>query len=629
MNPKLKHIEEVISEAYNKENLKLLHDLLHSLAKSRKAELLALGASKKYLSSLSKPLRGNPKKNVYVKMVAPLFLFPDTLVAVMGFTGPKGIIDVFTALLVHDSLTVQEVKDQFGVQLISRIEEEGSRYYKTFIPIWGSYAVFWLDVREKYLWWARKNPEELPKSFLISLPPRIKPLFKFALPRPKRFTAAPISDREAAKLGGDLFSAEADVFQDLNKLSEAWNSGMIKETKTGISEASVKKAQKTFGIKEFYTKEAVNIHKFLFPMRTRLLLQLISSQEQHTADPIDLLKKTLDAYTYGSPEGSTFHFKEIRYLLSYLSGGSKIYEPGNQYQNPNEYLFPSGREYIKLLERLYQGEDWISVENAINHLTYDQEYPKPIGSHIARQLYYYENDSSYSRMKINIENDRQYLEYIQQPLFLGCLAVLGALGMADLHIEEPNNDRVGAEESFFTGIKSYRLNALGRYILGITKEYNTESIEINQAQLIISSNDLMVLLDREDDSKANVMRFYAQEISPRRFLVNSEAFLKNCKNGEELNDRIERFKQLINQPKLPPNWKNFFISLKQKVVPLLPVDEFVIYQLPPDNEPLLQLIATNPEFRNIAEKAEGMKVLLKQEDVRKFKNLLKSHGYLV
>ena len=53
------------------------------------------------------------------------------------------------------------------------------------------------------------------------------------------------------------------------------------------------------------------------------------------------------------------------------------------------------------------------------------------------------------------------------------------------------------------------------------------------------------------------------------------------------------------------------------------------YTIDPENRELQQLITNDPVLRQLVIRAEGYRILVKLDDIRKFENQLKKHGYLL
>ena len=96
-----------------------------------------------------------------------------------------------------------------------------------------------------------------------------------------------------------------------------------------------------------------------------------------------------------------------------------------------------------------------------------------------------------------------------------------------------------------------------------------------------------------------------------------------------MESKIKIFQQFISSD-LPPLWKQFFQSLLQHCNPLQEDrTSYKHYTLDAQNRDLVQLVTTDPSLRQLIVRAEGYRILVKQDDIKKFEIQLKKHGYLL
>ena len=146
--------------------------------------------------------------------------------------------------------------------------------------------------------------------------------------------------------------------------------------------------------------------------------------------------------------------------------------------------------------------------------------------------------------------------------------------------------------------------------------------ELDPERLIIRSL-------KDPNPYEQLLRDTAEPISRGRFQTSALSFLSGCHSREDVEGKISIFKQFIAN-ELPPLWEQFFQSLLQHCKPLEEDKaSYRHYTLQPDNRELIHLITTDPTLRQLAIRAEGFRLLVRIEDIRKFENQLKKHGYLI
>ena len=235
-------------------------------------------------------------------------------------------------------------------------------------------------------------------------------------------------------------------------------------------------------------------------------------------------------------------------------------------------------------------------------------------------------------------------------------SILTSLGMAEVAIKNPTHDSscgedggshsqaqkqahelytplppeggAGGGASPFDGIGYLRLTALGRYALGVTANYETPKIE-QEAYFELDPERLIIRSLQDPNPYEQLLRDTAQPISRGRFQTSALSFLTNCHDRNDVEGKINIFKQFIAN-ELPPLWEQFFQQLLQHCHPLTEdKTSYRHYTLKPDNTDLINLLTTDPTLRQIVIRGEGYRILVKNEDLRKFETQLKKHGYLL
>ena len=118
-------------------------------------------------------------------------------------------------------------------------------------------------------------------------------------------------------------------------------------------------------------------------------------------------------------------------------------------------------------------------------------------------------------------------------------------------------------------------------------------------------------------------------ISRNRFETSALSFLASCHTKADVESKIKIFRQFISSD-LPPLWEQFFKSLLQHCHPLKEdKTAYKRYTLDPENRDLVQLVTTDPILRQLVIRAEGYRIMVKQEDLKKFETQLMKHGYLL
>lgn len=201
--------------------------------------------------------------------------------------------------------------------------------------------------------------------------------------------------------------------------------------------------------------------------------------------------------------------------------------------------------------------------------------------------------------------------------------LLCSVGMAELALSSSHRP-----ESPFARAEYLRLTGLGRFALGIVQEYEPPHID-QQAYFELDPERLIIRSLAEPNPYAQLLSDTSVPISKSRFETSASSFLAHCKSRDDVENKISIFRQFISS-ELPPLWKHFFDTLLQHCNPLkTDTAAYKHYRLSPDNSDLIRLITTDDQLRKLIIRAEGYLILVRQEDIRHFEDLLKKHGYLL
>ncbi|MDE5651160.1 MAG: hypothetical protein K2I35_09210, partial [Duncaniella sp.] len=181
----------------------------------------------------------------------------------------------------------------------------------------------------------------------------------------------------------------------------------------------------------------------------------------------------------------------------------------------------------------------------------------------------------------------------------------------------------------YQGLNYIRLTALGRYALGLDKEYVAEGNREEEQLFELSDEKLIIRSLSEANPYESMLNDIANPIGNHRYAVTTSSFLRNCTSVINITQKISTFRQLIS-PKPPENWENFFKQLKDntgKVTKTAGV--YMIYEIDPSDLRLHEIIASDPTVRKITRRAENYLLLIESGKFALFRERLKTYGYLV
>ena len=201
---------------------------------------------------------------------------------------------------------------------------------------------------------------------------------------------------------------------------------------------------------------------------------------------------------------------------------------------------------------------------------------------------------------------------------------LASLGIAEIALGE----KPEIEVSPFDSLAYLRLTPLGRYAFGVADSYEAPEQE-HVAYFELDPDRLIIRSLVEPNPYAQLLTDTSVAISKNRYETSALSFLASCHTKADVESKIKIFRQFIAS-ELPPLWEQFFRTLLQHCHPLKEDKTgYKRYSLDPENRDLIQLVTTDPVLRQIVIRAEGFRILVKNDDLKKFETQLKKHGYLL
>jgi hypothetical protein len=205
-----------------------------------------------------------------------------------------------------------------------------------------------------------------------------------------------------------------------------------------------------------------------------------------------------------------------------------------------------------------------------------------------------------------------------------CAFLMASVGVAEIAINEDQNLNLSPVDA----VEYVRLTPLGRYALDLTNDYDAPEQE-HIAYFELDPERLIIRSLVEPNPYAQLLTDTSIAISKNRFETSALSFLSSCHTKKDVESKIKIFRQFISN-EIPALWEQFFQTLLQHCHPLSEDHTAVKrYTLDPENRDLIQLITTDPVLRQLVIRAEGFRIMVKQEDLKKFEIQLKKHGYLL
>jgi hypothetical protein len=214
-----------------------------------------------------------------------------------------------------------------------------------------------------------------------------------------------------------------------------------------------------------------------------------------------------------------------------------------------------------------------------------------------------------------------------KPLFKAYCYIFAALGLLEITCKTPPLALTKAFKQFpispYDSLKSIRITKFGLWCLGLSSEkpplprHEYQAIADNELLLVTvqgNSLELTVYLDR-----------IGIKLGEDRWRVSPASFISGCESKKQIEDRIERFKKLID-PSPAPHWLELFDKALTRAGLFGHCrDDVLVYNLG-ENREIAEELLCDPELKSIVFRAEGGMLIVPVKNQKKFLALLSEHG---
>lgn len=198
---------------------------------------------------------------------------------------------------------------------------------------------------------------------------------------------------------------------------------------------------------------------------------------------------------------------------------------------------------------------------------------------------------------------------------------LCAMGIAELAM-----DPRAASDDPMEGMRFARLTALGRYALGLASGYTPKAPEGTLDVDFDAHNGILTV-----DAKSPFQMFMdriARRISATRFHLTADSLLKGCRNADDLNQRIDNLRTIIDPEKEPALRKIIDEAMKHTYCATRE-GGYSLLRLRPDLPGLREAILTDKELREMTILVGPALALVKTHKLDRFNTICASYGFLL
>ena len=407
------------------------------------------------------------------------------------------------------------------------------------------------------------------------------------------------------------YSGEDKIFTILPIMSSLYDSKQLNMGKSKLPATELKKAAKIINLPEFFDDGnklfSVNLcASFVLNIYTHYCDDWYDNELTETQD---LLKDLLMNI-------SSMDEQLLPILMPHIKGFRKVLTDfcycGNIFAN-----------IIAVLEK-YHNYGWLPIDKICYLTRIEDENTEDL--YLLFNLYDFDKVSlhnDYDDKPIYLSN---LLHEITRPYIKAVLFMMAAFGFVEIaYKEKPDQDAT----SYYDTLAYVRLTNLGLYALDIKRKYvRTKEAEIHYFELDTERLIIKSLVD--NNPYESLLGNMATAISKKMHKVSYESFLNGCEKLQDINSKIDFFKEYISSQDLPDNWAQFFKDIKKRCKPMkAPKKKYSLLQIPTDDKELQHIILTDPTIRKFTLKAEGFILLVETNFKSKVVEALKKYGYLI
>jgi hypothetical protein len=214
-----------------------------------------------------------------------------------------------------------------------------------------------------------------------------------------------------------------------------------------------------------------------------------------------------------------------------------------------------------------------------------------------------------------------------KPLFKAYCYIFAVLGLLEITQQIPPVVLTKATKqspiSPYDSLKTICITKLGLWCLGLTSEKPPKPVHEYQA---IADKELLLVTVQGDSLERTVyLDRIGVKLGEDRWRVSPASFISGCESKKQIEDRIARFKELID-PMPAPHWLELFDRAIIRAGMFGRYrNDVLVYNLPEDRKVAEELLLDS-QLKGIAFRAEGGMLIVPSRNQKRFLALLNEHG---
>lgn len=468
-----------------------------------------------------------------------------------------------------------------------------------------------VDLNENYAFF--KYGEDNQKNEYLYIDNDIVRWYRQFLPKNRECFIYTVNKNEGWSVGNN----EESIIENLGKYFNFFNDGKLELSSSGkLLKSSKIGMHKYCNIEEYYK----NLNDLDF-LKTETIALFFYILKKEYLNGTYLRGNNLKNIILDFLNGDNLiddNYTYSRLYLNYLKGY------GKPKKNNSEVI--RGIHTIRDILQDIPADKIISVDNLINYIIYNDKFIEILNVDAVYE-HVYINEANYERTKLSTYEN--YQGYIIEPFIKSILFILGTFGVLEIYYTAPTGKKSlylrHGYLSKYDGIKGFKLTKLGEYIFGKRKNYEFKQVE--EGSVYLEDDFLLATVVGEAPVRTLFLESIGTKISPTKFKISSESFLKKISNRVELEEKIQEFRNKISEN--PGEiWENLFKELLERMTSVKILNDYSVLQIKQDKN-LINFISSNREISKLILKAENFHIIIKNENIKSFEEILNSNGYFL
>lgn len=468
-----------------------------------------------------------------------------------------------------------------------------------------------VDLNEKYAFF--KYGEDNKKNEYLYIDNDIVRWYRQFLPKNRECFIYTVNKNDNWFVGNN----EESIIENLGKYFNFFNDGKLEISSSGkILKSSKIGMHKYCNIEEYYKN--LNDLDFLKTETIALFFYILKKEYLNSSYLRGNNLKNIILDFLNGDNIIDDNYTYSRLYLNYLKGY------GKPKKNNNELA--RGIHTIRDILKDMPTDKIISVDNLINYIIYNDKFIEILNVDSVYE-HVYINEANYERTKLSTYEN--YQGYIIEPFIKSILFILGTFGALEIYYTVPTGKKSlylrHGYLSKYDGIKGFKLTKLGEYIFEKRKNYEFKQVE--EGSVYLEDDFLLATVVGEAPVRTLFLENIGIKISPTKFKITADSFLRKINNKVELEEKIQEFRNKISEN--PGEiWENLFKELLERMTSVKILSDYSVLQIKQDKN-LINFIASNKEISKLILKAENFHIIIKNENIKSFEEILNSNGYFL